>query len=93
MQFFLFFCDNNLSTISTFPKDIQYRIEHLEHEVNMIKSAEDVENARAALTRIINDICALKITNENVLYFIGGMTMIERMMAWDENSQKVKIEI
>lgn len=81
----MFFCDNNLHVINTLPKDLQKRIERLEHLRASIKSKEDFEHVRTLLTEIIREICATKRTHERkLLAFIGGLTMIEKNMVWED---------
>lgn len=81
----MFFCDNNLSVINTLPKPLQKQIEHLEQVRPTIKSKEDLEHFRTLLKEIIREICATKRTHERkLLAFIGGLTMIEQNMVWED---------
>lgn len=89
MMFFMFFCDNNLQVINTLNKKIQKQIEHLEQLRAVIKSQEDLENVRRMLSDIIHDLCATKQSqNTKLLKFIGGLTMIEKCMTWDNDSNR-----
>lgn len=84
-MFFMFFCDNNLNVINTLPKDLQKRIERLEHLRASIKSKEDFERFRNLLHKIIIEICATKRTHDKeLLAFVGGLTMIEKNMFWED---------
>lgn len=87
--FFMFFCDNHLDVINTLSIDLRKRIEQLEQQRAIIKTQEDLDNVRATLTSIINDICAAKnAKNAKLLKFIGGLTMIERSMTWEDGKPR-----
>ena len=87
MKFFIMFCDNNLSVISTLDKTIKELIENMEHQMNVIQSAEDLKQVKKDLSSIIRLICATQRTDKPLLNFIGGLTMIRYNMKW-ENGKK-----
>jgi hypothetical protein len=82
------FCDNNLNVIQTLKKSTQQEVEKLEHQMNTIKSHEDLLRVKERLSSVITTICETHRTDATLLYFVGGLTMIERNMRW--NNGKVR---
>lgn len=81
-MFFMTFCDNNLNVIATLRKSTQQEIEKLEQHMNTIKSYEDFVRVKEELSAVITTVCETHRTDATLLYFVGGLTMIEQNMKW-----------
>lgn len=59
----------------------------------VVKTEEDFLSLQEELSAIINEICKTKRSDNNALLeFIGGLTMIERCMKW-ENGKAMYTDI
>lgn len=91
MLFFMFFCDNNLETINTLDKPLQNKITELEQRIRLIESYELFTTTRVLLSEIIRDLCATQRSKDKrLLRFIGGLTMIEKNMVWNDELNRAQ---